>query len=113
MARFVREGGILGILADQRSGGPKNARPFFGELSSRSKLPAILHMRTDSPLFSVALSSPKPGHWLVEFIPVELPHSDQELERDEIIDAITRAYEKNFSTHLLDVFWLHRYWNEM
>lgn len=111
MSNFVRNGGLLGILADQRSGGPKNCRSFFGTDSPRSKLPAILHLRTQSPLFSVALSSPKPGRWEVEFVPVELPTHSGELERDQVIDAITRSYEQNFRKHLLDVFWLHRYWN--
>ncbi|WP_018969417.1 lysophospholipid acyltransferase family protein [Rubritalea marina] len=110
LANFIRNGGILGVLADQRSGGPKNTRPFFGIDSARSKLPAILHLRTQAPLFSLSLSSPEPGQWLVEILPVDLSKCSAEPQRDEVIDAITASYEKSFSKHLLDVFWLHRYW---
>ncbi|MFC4991173.1 lysophospholipid acyltransferase family protein [Rubritalea tangerina] len=108
LSTFIREGGILGILADQRSGGMKNARPFFGVDSERSKLPAVLHLRTGAPLFSVAVSSPEPAKWRVEIIPIPTDVSD--INVDDAVTLITSSYEKNFRSNLLDVFWLHRYW---
>jgi len=109
LSTFVREGGVLGILADQRSGkAKKNSRPFFGKDSARSKLPAVLHLRTSAPLFSLAVYSPTPGRWSIDILPIELP--DSKLTTDEVVGHITKSYEQSFSSHLLDVFWLHSYW---
>ena len=108
LSSFLRKGGVLGILADQRSGGAKNARPFFGMNSERSKLPAVLHLRTGSPLFSLSVSSEKVGRWTVSIEPISI--EEETPTTDDVVKAITAAYEKNFSKHLLDVFWLHRYW---
>ncbi|MFC5050151.1 lysophospholipid acyltransferase family protein [Rubritalea spongiae] len=107
LSNFIRNGGILGILADQRAGkARKTNRPFFGVDSARSKLPAVLHLRTGAPLFTVAVSSPKDGRWLIEI--KKLPKASHDSE--SILSTITAGYESAFSEHLLDVFWMHRYW---
>ncbi|PQJ27656.1 lysophospholipid acyltransferase family protein [Rubritalea profundi] len=109
LSTFIREGGVMGILADQRSGRPKKAnRPFFGRDSARSKLPAVLHLRTGAPLFTLSVYSQTPGRWTIEILPINLP--DKKLTTDDVVENITAGYERNFSAHLLDVFWLHRYW---
>jgi KDO2-lipid IV(A) lauroyltransferase len=109
LSTFIRDGGVMGILADQRSGRPKKAnRPFFGRDSARSKLPAVLHLRTGAPLFTLSVHSPTPGRWTIDILPINLP--DKKLSTDEIVENITAGYERNFSAHLLDVFWLHSYW---
>ena len=109
LSTFIRGGGILGILADQRAGkARKNNRPFFGIDSARSKLPAVLHLRTGAPLFIVSVSSPTDGHWRVSISP--LPESASPTDRESILSTITAGYESSFSNHLLDVFWMHRYW---
>lgn len=108
---FIKNGGCLGILADQRAGkSSKNARPFFGKDSARSKLPALLHQRTGAPLFSVAVYSEQPATWTIDIQPILLP-TDHKLSTDEVVTHITSAYESIFTTHLLDVFWLHSYWS--
>lgn len=110
LSTFIRAGGVLGVLADQRSGRPrKTNRPFFGVNSARSQLPAVLHMRTEAPLFSVTVTSPKPAHWKVIISPISTRENHRNT-KDLVIESITRSYEKMFSTHLLDVFWMHRYW---
>lgn len=108
LSTFLRKGGVLGILADQRSGGAKNARPFFGMNSERSKLPAVLHLRTGAPLFCLSVSSPVEGRWSVSIEPIDIEETSP--TTDTVVAAITRAYEKIFSENILDVFWLHRYW---
>lgn len=109
LSSFIREGGILGILADQNTGrSAKNNRPFFGVESTRSKLPAILHLRTQAPLFSVAVFSNEIGKWKIQISAIKLP--DGELNTDQVMERITRAYESNFTQHIKDVFWFHRYW---
>jgi KDO2-lipid IV(A) lauroyltransferase len=109
LSTFIREGGILGILADQRAGkARKNNRPFFGVNSARSKLPAVLHLRTGASLFTVAVSSPSDGKWLIDILP--LPQADDPTDRESILSTVTAGYEATFTKHLLDVFWMHRYW---
>lgn len=109
LSTFIREGGVMGILSDQRSGRPKkNNRSFFGEKSARSKLPAVLHKRTNAPLFSLAVHSSTPGRWIIDILPILLP--DKKLTTDEVVEHITLSYERDFSAHLIEVFWLHRYW---
>ena len=110
LSTFIREGGILGILADQRNGrAKKNHRPFFGVDSARSKLPAVLHMRTQAPLFTASVSCPKAGKWLVEIKEIPLD-SQVEKNSENVLRAVTQSYEENFAKHVLDIFWLHRYW---
>lgn len=109
LSTFLKNGGVLGILADQRAGGSKNNRPFFNRPSSRSKLPAILHRRTGAPLFSLAVHTDEPATWTITTNPIDSP---QNPTTDQIVDAITASYETIFALHLNDVFWLHTYWRE-
>lgn len=107
---FLKKGGILGILADQRAGrSNKNARLFFSEPSPRSKLPAVLAKRTGAPVFAFSVHSKEKATWCVEIKPIELPQSE---DIGDIVDTITRSYEERFHSHILDVFWLHRYWSK-
>lgn len=109
LSQYIKKGGNLGILADQRAGRHrKYERPFFGAGSARSKLPAILHKRTQCPMYMAAVFSDTPGRWKIDIVPVEI----QSDEVEEIVDSITAMYEKVFLDHLLDVFWLHTYWRE-
>lgn len=111
LSSFIRDGGILGILADQRAGkARKNNRPFFGVDSARSKLPAVLHLRTGAPLFTVSVSSPSDGKWLIEITP--LPKAENPADRESVLSTITKGYENSFSKHLTDVFWMHTYWRK-
>lgn len=109
LTTFIREGGILGVLADQRTGrAKKNNRPFFSKDSARSKLPAVLHLRTSASLFSVAVYSKTPGTWVIDIQAITIP--EKKLTTDEVVSIVTRSYEHTFSQHPLDVFWLHKYW---
>ena len=109
LSTFIREGGILGILADQRSGKrKKNTRLFFGHDSARSKLPAVLHLRPSAPLFNVSGSSSAPGKWKVQVEKIKI--TSEKLSTDEVVAFISESYENSFSKAHLDVFWLHSYW---
>ena len=107
LGRFIKEGGNLIMLADQRAGKKsKYARPFFGRDSARSKLPALLQRRTGAKLYMISCHSDEPAKWKIEFTRVPVDSDDTE----EILTAITAEYEKEFLAHILDVFWLHKYW---
>ena len=107
LSAFVKDSGHLGILADQRAGKNKRyARPFFGQSSARSKLPALLQRRTRAKLYMIACYSVEKARWKIEISPIQVDSEDTE----EILSAITQAYENAFRAHPMDVFWLHEYW---
>lgn len=107
LSRFIKEGNHLGILADQRVGKErKYAHAFFGQDSTRSRLPALLKRRTSQNLYIVANYSTSPGRWKIEVFPIESESNDT----DELLSLITQGYERLFREHLTDVFWLHDYW---
>ena len=97
---FLREGGGMGILADQRAGHKGVLAPFFGRLSSCSGLPELLAKRTGATVISVSLSTIGPGRWRFHFRPVE------DLSTAGVMEALTLA----MSDSLTDVFWFHNRW---
>ncbi|HEX5789802.1 MAG TPA: hypothetical protein VFY13_01560, partial [Luteolibacter sp.] len=51
---FLREGGVVGILADQRVGRQGEVVPFFGRLTRSSPLPSLLIRRARSEVLSLS-----------------------------------------------------------
>ena len=97
---FLREGGIVGILADQRTGRHGDPVPFFGRLTRSSPLPSLLARRSKSELLALSLVTESPGKWRAEFLPV---------------DAATTAdcmqtLEQTMRRSPIDVFWLQERW---
>lgn len=69
-AGFLREGGIVGILADQRVGLFGEVTPFFGRLTRTSPLPSLLARRAKARVMALALTTTAPGRWSARFVPV-------------------------------------------
>lgn len=109
LSTFIKNGGYLGVLADQKAGGRKNAVPFFGRDTPRSMLPAILKKRTNANFFSLSVYSPEPAKWIISIEHIPTP---TEASTKEIRQLVTTRYEEMFTKHPLDVFWLHRYWRD-
>lgn len=101
VAAFLRDGGTVGILADQRVGPKGDLVRFFGRLTRASPLPALLARRAKSPVLALSLVTVAPGRWEVEFIPVEgRPDTP----------ACMAAIEKAMKASPADVFWMHERW---
>ncbi|MDP0490483.1 MAG: hypothetical protein Q7Q71_05490 [Verrucomicrobiota bacterium JB023] len=99
-AGFVKKGGVLIIVADQRvkAGLPI---PFFGRLSSLSPLPSILARKAGHcPIFAVGVESTDPGHWRVVFREVSEPSPA----------SIIAGLEALIRRSPADYLWLHDRW---
>jgi KDO2-lipid IV(A) lauroyltransferase len=97
---FLREGGIVGILADQRTGRHGDLVPFFGRLTRSSSLPSLLARRAKSELLALSLVTESPGKWRAEFLPVEATDTAH----------CMLTLEQTMRSSPIDVFWLQERW---
>ena len=98
---FLRDGGIVGILADQRVGMQGEVVPFFGRLTRASPLPSLLARRAKAEVLALSLMTVKPGKWKAVFMAVESPPSTPHC---------MAALENAMRASLVDVFWLQERW---
>lgn len=98
---FLREGGIVGILADQRVGRNGEMVPFFGRFTRASPLPSLLARRAKSEVLSLALETVAPGKWKAVLQKVAPPLSTAQC---------MAALEQAMRCSLVDVFWLQERW---
>jgi KDO2-lipid IV(A) lauroyltransferase len=98
---FLRDGGIVGILADQRVGIKGEVVPFFGRLTRSSPLPSLLARRAKAEVLALSLITERPGKWKAVFLPVEKPHTTPHG---------MAALESAMRAAPADVFWLQERW---
>ncbi len=101
VAAFLREGGIVGILADQRVGHPGEVVEFFGRLTKSSPLPSLLARRARSGVLALSVTTVEPGKWKAVFMPVEHPPSTAHC---------MTALENAMKAGPVDVFWFQERW---
>ncbi len=103
--KWLRSGGVLGILADQRAGPSGTIVPFFGRLMSMSPLPSFMHKHTGAPVIGVSMKTISPGKWEVAF-------HELLLSRDEKVTTahISSLLEEMTSRSVVDVFWMQNLW---
>jgi Kdo2-lipid IVA lauroyltransferase/acyltransferase len=101
VAGFLRAGGIVGILADQRVGEKGDSVRFFGRLTRASPLPGLLARRVKCPVLAMSLRTIAPGRWEAGFIPVDGPPDT---------GNCMLALEKAMRASPVDVFWMHERW---
>lgn len=101
ITRFLKTGGIIGILADQRAGPQGVLTNFFGRLTRSSPLPYLLIRRCKVPAFSISVRTVRPGHWALRYHPVAAPADTQ-----ACMDAIETAMRES----IIDVFWFQDRW---
>lgn len=98
---FLREGGVLGILADQRVGHQGECVRFFGRLTRASPLPGLMARRSKSEILSMSLRTVAPGKWEIRYHPVNRPHKTA-----DCMVAIEQALKESS----IDVFWFQERW---
>lgn len=98
---FLRENGMLGILADQRVGKQGDLVSFFGRLTRASPLPGLLARRAKCPIVALSMVTVQPGKWEVEFLPVETPYTTENS---------MLALEQAMKTSPADAFWFQERW---
>jgi KDO2-lipid IV(A) lauroyltransferase len=102
MAAFLRRGGVLGVLADQRAGKIGELVPFFGRTTSCTPIPAILARRTGAAIVGLSLRTLGPGRWELAF------HGFDEPEPSTA--GVMRLLERMVRESPADVFWLQDRW---
>ncbi len=101
VAGFLREGGIVGILADQRVGIQGELVRFFGRLTRASPLPSLLARRSKSTVLALSVVTVEPGQWLARFLPVEPPPTTVQC---------MGVLEQAMKSGPVDVFWFQERW---
>ena len=102
MAAFLRAGGVLSIMSDQRAGTAGELVPFFGRTASATPLPAILARRTGAALLGVSLRTRSTGRWALEF------HAPEEAHLGTA--GVMRFLEQIMRVSAEDVFWFQDRW---
>ncbi len=98
---FLREGGILGILADQRVGHQGEVVRYFGRLTRASPLPSLMARRSKSEILSMSVRTVAPGKWAIRYHPVNRP-----FKTADCMLAIENALKES----PIDVFWFQERW---
>jgi Lauroyl/myristoyl acyltransferase len=105
-AEFLRGGGMLGILSDQRASGGEEI-VFFGRNVRGTPLPGLLHLRTKAPMVAVAVYTIGHCRWRIEFFPMESAVEDDVRDRKSLAKICALAVEKCLSESVYDGFWFH------
>jgi Kdo2-lipid IVA lauroyltransferase/acyltransferase len=98
---FLKNGGMIGILADQRAGHQGIVTSFFGRLTRSSPLPGLLIRRCKCSAIAISVRTIRPGRWSVRYHAVEEP-----ADTAACMDAIERAMRES----PVDVFWFQDRW---
>jgi Kdo2-lipid IVA lauroyltransferase/acyltransferase len=98
---FLREGGVVGILADQRVGKQGKLAEYFGRLTRVSPLPSLLARRCGSEVIALSLRTAEPGKWIARYHRVERPYDS---------GNCMKALEEALRVSMTDVFWLQERW---
>ena len=101
VAGFLREGGIVGILADQRVGSQGEIVRFFGRLTRASPLPSLLARRAKSAVLALSLTTRGPGKWSARFVPMGPSHTTADC---------MLTLEQAMALSPVDVFWFQERW---
>jgi heptosyltransferase II len=106
--RFLREGGVLGILIDQRAGRAGVWMPLFGRLASSSTLAATLMIRTGAPALPIAIETCGRARWKIVILDPVFPPEDGNTEL--LTARINRLLEEMIRRSPADWLWAHNRW---
>jgi hypothetical protein len=105
--RFLREGGVVGVLIDQGAGHAGLWTPLFGRLTSSSTLAASLSIRTGLPVVPIAIYTRGRARWeMIISEPVFPPDDDAE----RFTATINRVLEEQIRRSPADWLWAHNRW---
>ncbi len=112
LLRFLREGGCIGILADQDARHEGVFLPFFGEVASTSTGPASLALRLNLPLQPVASYRQPDGRLLLEMGELIRPDptAPREAEERRIMSLYNAWVESTIRRAPEQYFWWHNRW---
>jgi len=100
ITNFVKNGGILNILADQRVGSRGTPGTFFGRPTTCSPLPHIIAKRANVRIMSLVCGTVGPAKWKITF--QEVP----EISAQACASSLEAAWRRSPE----DVFWFEDRW---
>ena len=104
---FIRSGGILCILADQKMReGP--IASFFGLEVPTSPIPGLFHRRSGAPMLTFSLATVAPMRWKLTMKPVTYPADVDLSSREALASICNQALEQGLASSPCDGFWMHR-----
>ncbi|MEN8662889.1 MAG: lysophospholipid acyltransferase family protein [Lentimonas sp.] len=103
---FLKSGGVLGVLADQKMH-QGVAVEFFGEVCKTSPLPGLFQRRSGVPMIALSLQTLGIAKWRIRLTSVDLLPIENDRSRESEARITNRELEKVFSVSPLDVFWFH------
>jgi lauroyl/myristoyl acyltransferase len=108
--RFVREGGVLGLLVDQGAGYAGVWMPLFGRLTSSSTFAAMLAIRTGLPFLPLSIETCGRARWRMRIGKAILPGDDD----PELLTArINQELEDAIRSSPADWLWAHNRWKAL
>jgi lauroyl/myristoyl acyltransferase len=108
--RFLREGGVVGVLVDQGAGYAGLWTPLFGRLTSSSTLAARLSLRTGLPVVPIAINTCGRARWKMTISEPVYPKADNA----ELLTAqINRLLEEQIRRSPADWLWAHNRWKPL
>jgi KDO2-lipid IV(A) lauroyltransferase len=111
--RHLREGGTLGMLADQGAAGlAATFVPFFGKLARTPRGPAVLAIRLQAPLVFGSGHRRPDGRFHFRFERIAVPDTGNlEADVQSTVAAYTNALERAVRITPGQYFWVHRRWH--
>jgi lauroyl/myristoyl acyltransferase len=104
---FIRSGGVLGILADQKMReGPLAS--YFGVEVPSSPIPGLFHRRSGAPMLAMSFVTVAPTRWKLTLIPVEVNELIDVKSREAMTEICNQAIVNSIVQSPCDGFWLHR-----
>ena len=104
---LLREGGAVGVLADQHAGDPGLWCSFFGKLASTSPLPAMMSARTGAVLMACGMETLPGGRWRLV---IGAPFGGDDSGLEVMTLAANESIEGQIRRSPADWLWAHNRW---
>ncbi|ADE55554.1 lysophospholipid acyltransferase family protein [Coraliomargarita akajimensis] len=104
---FLRSGGMLGILADQKMRQGEEVS-FFGQPAKTTPIPGLFQRRSGAPICVLSVETIAPARWRFVIRRVELPGAAETLDREAFAVLCNQALERSLSKSPTDGFWFSR-----
>lgn len=108
--RFLRSGGVVGVLADQGAGYAGVWTPLFGRLTSSSTLAARMSVSTRLPIVPIAITTSGCARWKMTILDPIYPGDEQ---ADVFTAKLNRVLEEQICRSPADWLWAHNRWKPL
>ncbi|MBT62673.1 MAG: hypothetical protein CML13_05615 [Puniceicoccaceae bacterium] len=104
---FIRKGGVLGILADQKMRQGERV-PFFGLECKTSPIAGLFHRRSGAPMLALSIETVGFAKWKLTVDSVDLTEVPDQPSREALCLLCNQALEQVLARSPCDGFWLSK-----